>query len=372
MIESALKREFRERLQAGSLTPPGVHVQKINMHPTFESDLKSHIDALVEFSFQNFSNKVVHAVIELKSRLTPMTLEGAIHQVIRYRNEIRNSGRFGDLYPMLAAPYISESVRARCKEVGVGYIDLNGTFGLIHDNVYIDVVRPGTEFKNPQGIKNVFSAKSRRVIRVLLAHPYVPLRLEEISSKSQVSLAQAFQVTKRLQEQDFIQRTTEGRCVSRPRKLLRLFAKELKPDYAANRQVVQAFSELPIQAIAEAMEDLATRKGFELAFTLSSGLEPHERNLRQDVVAAYVSIPAKEIQRELRLEAVGKGPNVIIMTPPEADNTTAGGVFYERRTLSSGLVGVSPLQLYLDFSLQGGRGEEQADFLLEHSLGFHE
>ena len=49
---------------------------------------------------------------------------------------------------MVAAPYISESVQARCKELGVGYIDLNGTFALIHRDVYIDVVRPATAFKN--------------------------------------------------------------------------------------------------------------------------------------------------------------------------------------------------------------------------------
>jgi len=47
-------------------------------------------------------------------------------------------------------------------------------------------------------------------------------------------------------------------------------------------------------------------------------------------------------------------------------------VFYDRRTLSNGLVGVNPVQLYIDFAIQGGRGEEQAEFLLEHSLGFPE
>jgi hypothetical protein len=60
------------------------------------------------------------------------------------------------------------------------------------------------------------------------------------------------------------------------------------------------------------------------------------------------------------------------MTPPETDNTSAGGVFYLPRKLTSGLRGVNLVQLFADFSLQSGRGEEQAEFLIEHALGFRE
>lgn len=373
MIEREFEKELKSRLESGKLTPSGVHVRAIALQPQFEKlDPRLQIDAFVEFSFEHLSNRTVQAIMEIKTRLTPMMLEGVIHQILRYRNELRKNPEYHDVYPMLAAPYISESVQRRCKEVGVGYIDLNGTFAVIHKDVYVDVVRPAVEFKNPQGIKNIFSARSRRVLRVLLAHPYKPFRLEELASAASVSIGQVSQVTKRLQEQRFLERTSEGRCLARPRKLLRLFAQELKSDYSANRKTVQAFSDLSQQAVANSITDTCTRRNIKFAFTLATGLEPHERNLRQDVTAVYVEIPAADLQNELRLEAVGKGPNVIIMTPPEEDNTTAGGVFYETRTLSNGLAGVNPVQLYLDFMLQGGRGEEQAEFLLEHSLGFQE
>jgi hypothetical protein len=46
---------------------------------------------------------------------TPMILEGVVHQVLRYRNELRRTGKFDDLYPMVAAPYIS--FQSRCKRV---------------------------------------------------------------------------------------------------------------------------------------------------------------------------------------------------------------------------------------------------------------
>jgi hypothetical protein len=92
--------------------------------------------------------------------------------------------------------------------------------------------------------------------------------------------------------------------------------------------------------------------------------------VRQDLTAVYVDCPGSELKDELRLETVGRGANVLVMTPPENDNTSDGGVFYQPRILSNGLLGVNPVQLYIDFALQGGRGEEQAEFLLEHSLGF--
>ena len=61
-----------------------------------------------------------------------------------------------------------------------------------------------------------------------------------------------------------------------------------------------------------------------------------------------------------------------LMTSPEPDNAEAGGVFYHPRKLMNGLTWVNPIQLYLDFMLYGGRGQEQADFLVEHALGFRE
>jgi len=301
-----------------------------------------------------------------------MALEGAMHQVLHVRNELRGIAEYGDLYPMIDAPYLSDSVQKRCKELGVGYIDLNGNFLLAHQGVYVDVARPATVVKHPQGVKRIFAGRSRRIIRVLLANPFKPFRLEELASEAELSVGQAFQVTKRLLEDALLERTSEGRVLTKPRQLLRLFAKELRSDYLENRQVFHGFSERPLREVADDLRTLCEQKGIRCAFTLTSGLEPHERNLREDLTAAYISVAAGEIRDALRLEAVGKGANVLLMTPPETDNTNAGGAFYHPRKLSSGLTGVNLVQLFADFSLQSGRGEEQAEFLIEHALGFRE
>jgi len=86
----------------------------------------------------------------------------------------------------------------------------------------------------------------------------------------------------------------------------------------------------------------------------------------------YVNVSPDRLRDDLRLETVGKGANVLLMTAPSADNTAAGGVFYRPRKLMNGLTGVNPVQLYVDFTLHGSRGEEQAEFLIEHALAFRE
>ncbi len=366
-------RQLCDGLKYGTLLPATVRAEILASDQVVQvADRKIEVDAIVEFSVADRAQKPIRAAIEFKSRLTPLALEGAVHQVLRIRNELRRVAEYGDLYPMIAAPYLSDSVQKRCKELGVGYIDLNGNFLLAHQGVYVDVARPATVFKHPQGVKRIFAGRSRRIIRVLLANPFKPFRLEELASEAELSVGQAFQVTKRLLEDALLERTSEGRVLTKPRQLLRLFAKELRSDYLENRKVFHGFSERPLREVADHLSTLCEQKGIPCVFTLTSGLEPHERNLREDLTAAYIGVSAGEIRDALRLEAVGKGANVLLMTPPETDNTSAGGVFYLPRKLTSGLTGVNLVQLFADFSLQSGRGEEQAEFLIEHALGFRE
>ena len=97
--------------------------------------------------------------------------------------------------------------------------------------------------------------------------------------------------------------------------------------------------------------------------------------MRKEITAAYINVSPGNLRGDLQLEAVGKGANVMLMMHTESDHTDAGGVFYRplpSSKLTNGLTGVNPVQLYVDFTLHGGRGEEQAELLIEHALGFRE
>jgi hypothetical protein len=217
-------------------------------------------------------------------------------------------------------PLESSSLRLihyRCKELGVGYIDLNGTLALINKDVYVDVVRPATAFKNPQGIRNVFSGRSRRILRVLLVHPYQPYRLERLASETKLSLGQVSQVIRRLQDDGLVVRNSEGCLLSQPRRLLRRFSDELRTDYLQNRTVFSGFSENEPLSFAHSLSQFCKQRDIRHAFTLGSGLESNERNVREQLTAAYIGVSPERLRDDLQLEAVGKGANVFLMTPPE-------------------------------------------------------
>jgi len=366
-------QELCEGLATGRLLPSNVQAKVLHCNEVIPSAARSiQTDALIEFRIKEVPQEPITAVFEFKSRLTPLILEGTIHQLLGICNSLRASAAYKDVYPMVGAPYLSESVQNRCKELGIGYADLNGNLLLAHKNIYIDVVRPATAYKNPQGIKRIFSGRSRRIARVLLVNPFKPFRLEEIASETRLSVGQVFQVTKRLHEDGFLERMSEGRMLTKPRQLLKLFTKELRTDFLEKRRVFRGFNEMPPARMAEELTRLCEKRRIRCALTLSSGLEPYERNLREEVTAAYIDVDAEEIRNDLRLEAVERGANVLLMTPPETDNTEAGGIFYKTRKLANGMESVNPIQLFADFSLQGGRGEEQAEFLMEHTLGLHQ
>jgi len=185
-------------------------------------------------------------------------------------------------------------------------------------------------------------------------------------------VGQVSQVLRRLQDDDLVVRNSEGCFLNRPRRLLPIFAEELKGDYLQNRIVFSGFSEKEPLSLARSLSQLCKQRDVRHAFTLASGLESNERNVREQLMAAYISVSPERLRDDLQLEGVGKGANVLLMMPPETDNTDTGGVFYQPRTLTNGLTGVNPVQLYLDFTLHGSRGQEQANFLVEHALGFRE
>jgi hypothetical protein len=185
MVSNNHLRDLCEGLTTGRLLPSNIQANVLHCDEIIvAAGWLVQPDALIEFRVREVQQEPITAVLEFKSRLTPLILEGTIHQVLGISNSLRASDQYRDVYPMVGAPYISESVQNRCKELGIGYVDLNGTLLLARNNIYVDVVLPATAYRNPQGIKRIFSGRSRRIASVLLVNPFKPFRLEEIGSET--------------------------------------------------------------------------------------------------------------------------------------------------------------------------------------------
>ena len=143
-------RELCEGLATGKLLPSNVQANVLHCDEAISAAGRPvEADALIEFRVKEVQQEPITAVLEFKSRLTPLILEGTIHQVLGISNSLRASAAYGDVYPMVGAPYISESVQNRCKELGVGYVDLNGTLLLARGSIYVDVIRPSRWRREP-------------------------------------------------------------------------------------------------------------------------------------------------------------------------------------------------------------------------------
>src|ERR1700681_3184877 len=106
MMPNTSFRQLCDGLESGTLLPTNVHAKLLSSEQAVRVvDRSIEVDVVVEFSVEHLSQTPIKAVIEFKSRLTPMALEGAIHQILKIRNELRSVAEYGELYPMVAAPY---------------------------------------------------------------------------------------------------------------------------------------------------------------------------------------------------------------------------------------------------------------------------
>ena len=76
---------------------------------------------------------------------------------------------------------------------------------------------------------------------MLIVNPYQPFRLEPLAAETKLSIGQVSQVIRRLQDDDLVERKSDGCLLTKPRRLLRLFAQELMSDYTRNRTVFSGF-----------------------------------------------------------------------------------------------------------------------------------
>ena len=70
------------------------------------------------------------------------------------------------------------------------------------------------------------------------------------------------------------------------------------------------------------------------------------------------------LKKELALREVEQGGNVMVMIPDDND------LFLDKYVPFPGIVCTSPVQTYLDLTLQGSRGEEAADHLRQKLLSW--
>ncbi len=274
------------------------------------------------------------------------------------------------IYPLLIAPYISDSVAAICQQEGIGWLDLGGNCELEFGGIWVERRSLPRKYKEERRLKSLYSPKASRILRVLLQGPLRPHKVEELSAEAGVSLGLVSKVRQVLLDQDLGEDSKEGIRIKGAAGAQAILRDWLREDDFSPRVQVREYSTLAsdftlagnLLSFCGAGNSLSDK---EPLFTLNFGAWLRAPHNVPTVVSAYLDqFPDEsELLPFLQARPVSRGAgNLRILVPSDYLSVDIGRQHVKGHPE---FTVVSDLQLFLD--LQGGEpnGEEQASVLRE-------
>lgn len=259
------------------------------------------------------------------------------------------------LYPILVAPFISETVAQKCEEEQIGYLDLAGNCNIEFGGIWIHRQGLPRKYKELRPQKSLFTPKATRLLRVLLQGPLRAHKVEELAKAAGVSLGLVSKVRKLLLDLEFAVEDEDGVRISNPDALLDAW---VAADDWKDRTEVREYSLLDydLDKVTDQVAGLFTGK--QHAFTQGYGAYLRKPYAVPVITTLYVEdFPDEGILKDaLRARRVDAGGRLRLVKPRDA------GVFLCPQEIRGRNV-VCDVQLYLDVLRAGLRGDEAADEL---------
>jgi len=289
---------------------------------------------------------------EVKRTGQPKAAREAINSLLRWLS--LKTGAYG----VFIAPYISSQTAEICSREGVGYCDFAGNCRLTFDGVYIEKSGNPNPLSEKRDLRSLFSPKAERVLRVILNNPRKSWKMQDLAREAEVSLGQAANVKKLLDDRELIKKTEEGFCLKEPFPLL----SEWSENYVYRKNRIKDFYSLKsIPEIEAKIAEVCEQNKINYALTGFSGAARFTPSVRYQRAMAYIDAEEDSLSGLFQFKEVGSGANVSLLVPYDA------GVYYGV-TEKEGIRVASPVQLYLDLKGFKGRGEEAANAILEEVI----
>jgi len=344
--EAALVQQAKELLRACLLQVPSLRMERESATAGQEA---AGADFAISTDIQGVKQRLI---VEIITSGQPRVARYAINQLAQYRAQMP------DCYGIIFAPYISERTAEMCRKEGVGYLDLAGNCVLNFQTVFIQKVGAPNPAPARRELRSLYSPKSTRVLRVLLASARQDWRYQKLAREANVSLGQVANVLQGLRDREWLTDEGDGVRLSAPAELLAEwsssynFRKNLATDY---------YSLDPPDKIEQTLGSVLNEQGIRYALTGFSGAARVSPAVRYQRVMAFVEAMPEDALAHLKLKPVDSGANVTLLTPYDE------GIFYGSATIGN-LQVVHPIQLYLDLRNFKGRGEEAAETILEEVI----
>ena len=328
---------------------PNMNIEDISLEVPI--DKLSRADVVVKVRTGDLKKSLL---IEVKSSGEPRIVQSAIYQLKKL------VGTDKGIYPVFAAPYVSERSREILASENIGYIDLIGDVYLKFDSVLIDRIS-NTERETERRLsRGIFANKATRIIRAIVNAPNNNWKISELANMCRMSPAGVYFVINKLEEKGYISREMDKSIkVEDSRRLLK--------DWASNWTVEKSrstgffsFAKNPEEAISEVAK-IGNELGLKYALTGMAGASMVSPFVRYNDVWVYVSGDIDALVKKLDLRPTTSGANVRIFEPYDE------GIFMDFREIR-GVNVVSDIQLYVDLFTYPARGQEQAERLLEKNI----
>jgi hypothetical protein len=311
-------------------------------------------DLLVKFRLGDQERTLV---LEVCSLGQPRQIRAAVTRLEEIRRELPAAA------PVAAAVYIAPQSARILKSHNLGYLDLSGNCYLALENVLIEKegkrnVRPST-----RPLRSLFAPRATRVVRVLLAEPARPWRLEELARAAEVSLGHSHNVVKRLEELAWLARDDRQRLhLTKPSDLLEAWC----DSYTYRQNEITSYF-VPERVSRKFMAEVARVAGAEgrrYAFTLNAGASLVAPHLRLPAIHCYLEGDPAPLAAALGLRPAAENDAALHVLAPYD-----GGVFYGLLE-KGGLKVVCLPQLYADLAHYERKGAEQAEHLRREAMGY--
>jgi hypothetical protein len=290
-------------------------------------------------------------LIEARRSGEPRSARDAVNSLARLRNTVP------DAYFVFVAPYISPAAAELTNERNVGYVDLSGNCRLCFDRVYIRREGSPNQMARRRDLRSLYSPKAERVLRALLLEPRRAWKVEQLAEAADVSLGQASNVKRLLDDREWLGRGPQGIVLQQPAKLLAEWAR----NYRFDRNETRSFYSPDPLPLIEAKLAASRETCGEYALTGFSAAARLAPTVRYQRATAYVAQNIDELARCMGLKPVDSGANVSLIEPYDE------GVF-AGATEINGLRIASSVQTYLDVLNSKARGQEAAEAVLNEVI----
>lgn len=354
MKESNRTLDFEQLLRGLLARIPFLALEAYEREVQIATGVTSHADAVAQV---RVGEQMWTLVVEEKRLGQPREVRHAVLQLERALQSLPDTA-----YGLLLAPFISEESARICAEAGIGYADLSGNARLSFGRVFIELRSADRPFREKREKRSLFTPKGERVLRVLLTPPLRGWKVEELASAAGVSLGQVSNVRKRLLDQEWAALGEHGLQLSKPEELAQAWEEAYKPPRQKQEKYYTLLhGEALDSAIRTALAEAGEGEHAVLAsYSAARWLAPYARQSTQFFYAD--DIGAQVLKKNLQLQPVSRGENVVLMQPKE-DDAFSGRIEAAPGIWCSGLV-----QTWLDLGASGERGSEAAEHLMGEKL----